>query len=172
MLSFYLADEISKFDLVTILEQVLLLEPGRIGELYDDGEYLVRYEYNSYHNADSFYQEICVFPPDELLLKIGIYNDLILGKRIAEITGQEVIVDDGSDDPYEWILINKEGIFRVEEDGTVGREVGVKIFPSVQYRLSYEKAMQLLPGKDDLLLGKTSNAFPSYLWDSCIMDSP
>lgn len=173
MIIFYLKSRFSKQELVSSIEKIFNLLPRSIGHVFDNRDYLnytFRYEYESCKDKDSFFQRMELYPPNDLLLTTGIYNELIFGIKISKILDEEIIITDHSDDPYEWILIKPTGdIFRVEEDGTHdGPEIKLELSTPPRC-LSYEKVLQLFHGKEDLLSSKEPKTIPSALLESCII---
>ncbi len=169
----YLQNNIKDSYLADILSHVFKCKKCDIGELLEDGDFKIRYENRSLDEESEFNNELNVYVDSkEKILELSIYNNLLFGIKFFNSVNESVLVNDESDNPYQWISIKQEGIFLVEECDS--DEVGINLSAENSYEISLNKALMILPDKSNIEredLNSFKQAYfvkPSSLWKSCI----
>ncbi len=143
-----------------------------IGSLLSPGLLKLRFESRDFNTISEFDFELNVYVQDkESILELKMYNNLLFGKQVSLYVDDEVLIDDESDDSYQWLLIDKERLFLVEECDD--DKSGISLIQSSKKELLFEKALLLLPNKEDidnLIIEKPRPYFisPSSLWKTCL----
>lgn len=159
--------------LIEMLSCIFKYKLEEVGDFLSDGTYYLKFENRLLDEASEFCTELNVYIPDkERVLKTELYNNLLFGVKVSEYIGDEVLVNDESDDPYQWVLIKGKQLFLVEEVDDDNE--GITLM-STKLELSYEKSIKILPGKNNI--ESTSNEHevdrvyfvtPSSLWNTCL----
>ncbi len=133
----------------------------------------IRYETRILDESSEFKSELNVYISEiKTVLENEIYNDLLFGLVVSKFLKEDIIVNDQSDDPYQWILIRDGGAFLVEE--AAGDNKGINVFPNSERRLDINKSLCLFPDinyvrKHNTNKGETAYFIvPSTLWNSSL----
>lgn len=170
---FFLKSYIDSNDIIKLLGNLFCLKTQEIGELNEEGEKIIlRFEIEILDNTSEFKFELNIYCHSlDLILNKGFYNNLILGVELSTILKKEILINDESDDPYQWILINEKWIYLVESEDN--NHVGITLKESRTLPLSLSKAMELLPNEQYILDLKEEKVVPStyyvkssFLWQN------
>ncbi|CAL2090872.1 hypothetical protein [Tenacibaculum sp. 190524A02b] len=141
-----------------------------IKELFNDTEAIVKYEIRKLSINQDFNYELNLYVKRDSILITKLYNNLIFGYRFSKVLNFEILINDESDDPYQWILIEKNNLFLVEEKDT--EEYGIDIIKSNRQKLNFNKAMKLLQNEEAIVNPSKANSVfyvsPSSKWNECI----
>lgn len=166
----------SDFDealLKSSLLEIFHITESDLSNLFKGNYSLIKYEIRKLVNYQDFNIEIIIYVPKEVIIENTIFNNLIIGSKISKLLNIEVLINDESDDPYQCILINKDNIYLVEEQEDECETI--RINRSFAKRMNYQKALNLLPGRDYILTDKSLRpvyyVLPSNLWNKCILSS-
>lgn len=168
---YFLKEKISSKCIKKMLCGVLEYEIDDVGELLSDGNFLVRYEIRILDHIADFFIELNIYLHDkEKIFQLELYNDLLFGIRLLRyMKVKQLIIDDLSSDPFQWILIDNKSFFLVEE--VDDDKNGITINSKNILELSLKKMLKLLPQKSDIERGSWQGAYfvePSTIWMSCL----
>ncbi len=153
-----------------MLSHILLYREDEIGEMCNekDVDLPVRFENRLLDQKSEFNTELEIHIVDINCRRIThLYNDLLFAFKISEYLNEEVLINDASDDPYQWLLIQNQKLSLAE---AVDNEYnGVTILRSKIQELSIEKSLEMLPSIS--YIQKSDSVYfvsPSSLWKSCL----
>ncbi|QKX04210.1 hypothetical protein HN014_04560 [Aquimarina sp. TRL1] len=132
----------------------------QVGELLEEGEFLIRCEKSYLDDLKKcFYLELNVYVDIDVLTKVGAYNNLLLGLEIVTLLQRSILINDESNDPYQWLLLDKSRrLYLVEE---IDNEIESICLKEEYLELSLIKSMKLLPN-----FSKLNNKDIVYFVDS------
>lgn len=167
---FFLKAYLDNDAIIKLLGNLFCLKAEEIGELNEsDKKISLRFEMRILDNVSDFKFELSVYCDSlDLILNNGFYNNLILGVEISSILKREILINDESDDPYQWILINGKCIYLVESKDN--NQPGITLIESNKIPLSLSKSIQLLPNKQYIIDLKENKivAVPYYVKSSLL----
>lgn len=149
ILTCYLKEKLSIEEIKDLISNLFELERNRICEFLSEKECLIRFEYNVLdENFESDYNiELNLYCNEKsLLLNTQIYNNLILAFKVASLIAVRVLVNDESDDPYQWLEVIAEKLYLVEELDNDSDGINLNFLSKKS--LIVEKALDILPGKE------------------------
>lgn len=170
---FFLSGYIDSNDIIKLLGNLFGLKTEEIGELSESEKTTqIRFEMRILDNTSDFKFELSIYCDSlDLVLNKGFYNNLILGVEFSTILKKEILINDESDDPYQWILINEKFIYLVESKDD--NHVGITLKESSALPLALSKAMELLPNEQYIIDLKEEKVVPSayyvkssFLWQN------
>ncbi|SDC20890.1 hypothetical protein [Pedobacter soli] len=143
---------ISTSEIRDFLLSRLKLKSCDINELLgENDEALINYEIKIRDYHVEFRTELLFFLSDQTCLELKIYNSLQIALLFCTYFNIEVVIDDGSNDPYRWILVERnEMIYVVDEK--IGADDDFSINYKSKKEIPVEEVMKVLPGKDYFLL--------------------
>jgi len=54
--------------------------------------------------------ELIIMISPDFARRARVYNDLVIAFKFSKLLGIDVLVLDGSDDPYQWLLVKSDSI--------------------------------------------------------------
>lgn len=173
---FYLKENISEEFLKIILAQIFSVKVPQIVGILEGGgggTYEIR-NLNSLNTStnelnNDFRYEVNLYVPKDIILKTSIFNNLLLGNKVSLFLNKEVLVYNESDNAYLWLLINEDDLYLVKE--IVGENTSISIDRTSKIKLSFKKALELLPGKEYYNTDIETAAFyvkDSNIWKRCV----
>ena len=146
------------------LSEFFIIDLDKVGYLLEEKECLVRYENETLDNFSKFRFELNIYvSSNEILLKKGLCNIVEYGIALSIFFQNKILIHDLTDDPYQWLLIEKKSVYLVEE--TDNDYDGVTIKEGSLIELSSKKCINLLNER----VNKESvyQLSPSSIWLSC-----
>ncbi|MDP3928955.1 MAG: hypothetical protein Q8R57_08015, partial [Bacteroidota bacterium] len=157
-------NSITKSDLVNAISKIFNLDVKEIGGLFDNEDRILTFQIENIANALYFNQEVSFFIPYDIARKESVLNSLILGKKLFDIINVPILIDDESDDPFQWLLIKDQKLYLIENMEDI--EQFELTFSEIK-ELSLQKALFLLTNKLDN--NKTAYLISdSKIWLTCI----
>lgn len=120
----------------------------------------IKYEKRMLGGGNGYFVEIDIFAEEETCLTAGVYNNLLLALRVVEFIEGDILINDESDDPYQWIRIDKEKNVRIVEEIDEEDTEAVLISDELGKKVDLQYALTLLPDKEYILLPQ--NKRPAY----------
>lgn len=116
---YFKSKKITESVLVNSLSIVFNISSCQIGELIDDGDLLIRYEIIDLDSSGKgFFRELNIYVEKSILIKSHINNNLLLVLELTNVIQEDIIINDESNDPYQYLLVNsKRQVFLVEDTG-------------------------------------------------------
>lgn len=150
---FYFNNEILASKLKEVLSIVYKVNIDKIDEFdYNNvKDSTLRYQITEYSQTQDFNYQLEIFVTDDLIINSGIYNNLILAIEANKLLNVNLLIDDESDNPYQWLLINSRGLYLVEEKINEDSNYGIDIQDDMGLKINLDKALGLLPKKNDVL---------------------
>jgi len=157
----YFNFDITNQEILKCILSIFKCNRNQVGELLEDGEYLIRYETLYLSDLkEGFYKELNIYVTPKIVEQSGVYNNLLLGLEITSLINKVVLINDESNDPYQWLLLDNEGkLYLVEENDDNLSNIVLK---ANRFRLSFSKSLKLLPNLTDV---RTKN-IPYYVDNS------
>lgn len=170
----YLKKKMSNDYLVKMLSDIFEYKETSISELLNGvGHYDLRFENRQLDDVSEFKTELNVYILDKRkILNLELYNNLLFGRKVAIYIKDEILINDESDDPYQWILVKEGEIFLVEEEYKDNE--GINLISSNRLELAFEKALSLLPdrgyveNKSEDETDRPYFVIPANLWKDCV----
>lgn len=143
---------VSSKDVKDFLLQTFHLSENDVNELLIENnvDAKINYEITIREQNVELRTEICFFLSNEDCLELGIYNDLYMALLFNKFFNLPVVINDGSEDPYRWLLIEQEGrIYLVDEK--IGTDDDFSIDYDSKHKVSKEEIIAVLPGREYFL---------------------
>ena len=170
MLTFYVDGKVSDSCVAGFLVKAFQLDAKAISQLQDCSDAEVTFEINKI-GRDGFSSEINVFLDAALARKSGMYNNLLLGIAISRMAKCGILINDESDDPYQWILIEGDVVFLAESGCDESEDINMRI--NSRRVLDINFALGVFPGENDFdserVKGSAYLVTPSSKWESGVI---
>lgn len=152
--------------LLNALSNTIQVELWDISELMENRNTKIKYEVRNLDLNSEFNAELNFFIPNEILLAVGLYNNVLFGLTISRFFNDPILVHDYTDDPYQWLYIAKGSLYLADEIDSI--ENGININRESIRSLDISKVSELLPSKQDLIENRTESiaywVSPSNKW--------
>ncbi len=172
----YIKHNLTCEETTKVINKVFALKNTSVASLLDDRECEIRYEWNELDKEAEFSYELIVYTQNkEILINSGIYNNLLFGLKLHDFIQASIIINDETDDPYQWLLIKNKKLYLVEEEFPENN--GINLLEKTNCELSIEKSLELLPDKD-FIISNSSNSKTAYYvkpsseWSKCELKEP
>lgn len=155
---FFLKSKIPKKELKKLISTIYLIEKSKINllEKYDENA-IINYQITKIASDSDFNYQFEIFISNDLIISSGVFNNLILAIKLNKILRKEVLINDESDNPYQWLLINNENLYLVEEEEN--QKQGIYIFYEKSIELDISKGIALLQNKNDYIESKKNTPY-------------
>ncbi len=141
-----------------ILGKIYKTNQNNIKKLEDyDDKAIINFQFTKFGNDSDFNYQLEIFVSNDLIISLGIFNNLILAIHLNKILEEEILINDESDDPYQWLLIKNNKLYLVEEYEDL--QQGINLLYEKSIELNILKAINLLQNKDYYINNK---AFDPY----------
>lgn len=150
MMMFVLNLKELNYDLINAsLGRILQLDRSQIDSLIgDNANAIIKYEY-TLRNKTEFMTELVLYCQEEFCLTKKIYNDLHIALPLAKDLKQDIVIDDQSEDPYQWILVRSNGELFVVSELVDGEEIGSFIIDySSMKKVTLKQVLAVLPSRE------------------------
>lgn len=146
-----------------MLSVVFNTNEKQIGQLLDNVSHEIVIDFRDFSIHPFNWYELCVFVPTEMAEKVNLTNNLSFGREVSKYLGSPVILDDESDDPYQYLMIKDERLFLLDY---VEEPRNFEFVNETFRELSFERASEFLHSID-----RAESAYQvkdSRLWLSCV----
>ncbi|RFZ94335.1 hypothetical protein D0C36_01905 [Mucilaginibacter conchicola] len=153
-------NKIKDRQVVNFLVSQFSLTQKDIGELMSGKtDTKINYQIFCRECPSEFKVELTFFIKEEVCLELEIFNSLIIALSFVDYFSRAVVINDESQDPYRWILVNEfKKIFVTDEviydDNGLFNE-GLFIDYSTAKEITINSAMKVLPDRDYYLTKAT-----------------
>ncbi len=128
------------------LSNVFSVKKNQVSELLDEQEKIkIKYEIINLSDTDErgYFIELNIYTLQNISKFVGIYNNLLLSIELNVYFNSNILINDESNDPFQWILVTKyRKVFLVEEKEFDNDFIVIK---ENRYELSLAKSLNLLP---------------------------
>ncbi len=171
ILNFYVHEIIPDHTLVNLLSEIFQVSKEEVSGLYQDKDCSIAFEISVLDDSAMFSTEVNVYTNPDIMRQANIYNSLLLGRLVSKKLESEVLVNDESDDPDQWILVDGENIYLVRDDS--GESDGITVNCNEKKQLSFQFALDLLPNRENFKDDKINNSaylvIPSIKWNKGVL---
>ncbi len=139
---------VSEEDIIAALQNVLQLKDSDMDVFMGDKEHpTITYEIFYREAPVEFSVMLTLYCPASYCLQHGKYNELYFALPLSAALRQDIVIDDHSSIPYQWMLVEASGdIFVVSE--IVGDHSGIIVNYASKRHISVEEAFAVLPGRE------------------------
>ena len=102
----YFKDFSDEKKIVDILSTIYSVDKHFISNL-ESGSDVLNFEFKKFNSKSDFNVQLEIFLDYKTILKTKIYNNLILALKLVDLLKLDILINDESDDPYHWLLLNK-----------------------------------------------------------------
>ncbi|WP_417351202.1 hypothetical protein [Flavobacterium alkalisoli] len=136
-----------KTNLLLLKESLSNIYGVSIDKIHDLYEYNLNSELNfeitEYNRDNGFCIQLELFPTKDRILISKVFNNLILGIELNRHLKQDILINDETDDPYQWLLIKDHLLYLVEEQFTEEFNNCIKI--DIKHEIDITKSLPLFP---------------------------
>lgn len=171
MYSIYLGDKVSINEVVQALAITFNLAQDMIMDLSDEGNSKIKYEVKILDNSSEFNVEYVFHIHQNLKLESGLTDIVKFAQKISKFIDSPMVIDDLSDDPYQWLYLDNERLFLVEEVDS--DKNGIDLYKDRMRQLDVHGIVELLPKVSDIKSGRFKESpywvLPSDKWERYVI---
>jgi hypothetical protein len=155
-----------------VLSSIYLVDKYLINKLdtYNDLS-IINFEFTKYDDVSDFNIQLEIFLNEETILNSEIYNNLILSIKLVDKLQINILINDESDDPYQWLLLTKnKKLFLIEQSYDYEIGSGINII-EVKGELDLSKAISFFPQKHYIIHYEGNKVYyidNSKIWEKVI----
>lgn len=135
----YLKGKKENIDIISLLSNILNCKKELIGDFFEYGDFKIRFENRFLDDRSEFNTELNVYINEHISKSFS--NNCSFGLEASRFLNEEILVNTKNDYSYEWILINNNLCFIVEE--TDGDHNGITLEKSTNIRISGNEAIEI-----------------------------